>query len=185
MIYIFFTSVLSRGKIKISDNAMAFSAVLYVNIGYTSVALLRELNGGEYLYLLVFVAACVTDIFAYFTGRLFGRHKLIEEVSPKKTIEGAIGGLVFCAVSFVVYGIIVMNNTKIEQIVSFAVIGLIVSVISQLGDLVASLIKREFGIKDFGKILPGHGGFLDRFDSAIAIAPVLLIAFIVFTKTVI
>lgn len=182
MIYIFFISVLSRGKIKISDNAMAFSAVLYVNIGYTSVALLRELNGGEYLYLLVFVAACVTDIFAYFTGRLFGRHKLIEEVSPKKTIEGAIGGLVFCSVSFVVYGILILECTQAEQIAALAVIGLVVSVISQLGDLVASLIKREFGIKDFGKILPGHGGFLDRFDSAIAIAPVLLVAMMAMEK---
>ena len=182
LMYVFFTSVLSRGKIKISDTALRFSAVLYVNAGYTSIALLRELDGGEYIYLLVFVASCVTDIFAYFTGRFLGKHKLIEEVSPKKTVEGAIGGLAFCSVAFVVFGMIFLNCVQIEQIISIAAIGLIISVISQLGDLVASLIKREFGIKDFGKILPGHGGFLDRFDSAIAIAPVLLVTFTVMDK---
>ena len=182
LIYVLFTSVVSRGKTKISDSAFRFSLVSYVNIGYTAVALLRELDGGEHLYLLVFVASCVTDIFAYFTGRLFGRHKLIEEVSPKKTVEGAVGGLVFCSVAFVVYGVLLLECTQAEQIVSLAIIGLIVSVISQLGDLVASLVKREFGIKDFGRILPGHGGFLDRFDSAIAIAPVLLIAIVAMEK---
>ncbi len=183
LIYIFFTSVLSRGKIKISDTALRYSAVLYVNIGYTSISLLRELDGGEYLYFLVFVAACVTDIFAYFTGRLFGRHKLIEEVSPKKTVEGAIGGLVFCSLAFVGYGYLISYLVNAQpNYIMLAIVGVGVSVISQLGDLVASLIKREFGIKDFGKILPGHGGFLDRFDSAIAIAPILLIVCAVIDK---
>lgn len=175
-LFVLSSTVLRRGKQKISDSCFNFAAVIYVTVGFTSVVLLRGLDYGAYLYLMVFVAACMTDIFAYFTGRLFGRHKLIVEVSPKKTVEGAIGGTVFCSVSFVIYGLIVGKLFGTEQnYIALALVGVILSVISQFGDLIASLIKRQYGIKDFGKILPGHGGFLDRFDSAIAIAPVMLI----------
>ena len=175
-LFILSATVLKRGKQKIVDSCFNFAAVVYVMVGFTSVVLIRCLDMGAYLYLMVFVASCMTDIFAYFTGRLFGRHKLIVEVSPKKTVEGAIGGVVFCSLSFVIYGLCIgrIFDTTPNYIV-LALAGIILSVISQFGDLIASLVKRQFGIKDFGKILPGHGGFLDRFDSSIAIAPVMLI----------
>lgn len=174
--YVLSATVLKKGKQKISDSCFNFAALVYVVTGFTSVVLIRCLDKGAYLYLMVFVASCVTDIFAYFTGRLFGRHKLIVEVSPKKTVEGAVGGLLFCSAGFAVYGFCIgqMFGT-VPNYIALALAGAILSVISQFGDLIASLIKREYGIKDFGRILPGHGGFLDRFDSSIAIAPVLLI----------
>ncbi|MBR5452629.1 MAG: phosphatidate cytidylyltransferase [Clostridia bacterium] len=174
--YVLCATVLKRGKQKISDSCFNFAALVYVITGYTSVVLIRCLDKGAYLYLMVFVASCVTDIFAYFTGRLLGKHKLIVEVSPKKTVEGAIGGLLFCSLGFAVYGFCIgqMFGT-VPNYIALAVAGAILSVISQFGDLIASLIKRQYGIKDFGRILPGHGGLLDRFDSSIAIAPVMLI----------
>ena len=124
-----------------------------------------------YLYTI-----CVfTDIFAYLTGRKFGKHKLCPEISPNKTIEGAIGGLIFGGltgtISLFLYQIINENAFTFNQLIGSAFGGLFVSlflsVCVQMGDLIASKIKRTFGVKDFGKILPGHGGILDRFDSLI------------------
>ena len=147
---------------------------IYIICGFSSIQLLRELS--SYIYLLVFVGAWITDIFAYFTGMLFGKHKLCEAVSPKKTVEGSIGGTLFCALAFVVFGFITLNkNAEIWKYLILAASGLIISAVSQIGDLSMSLIKRHYGIKDFGKIFPGHGGMLDRFDSIIAVSIVLFI----------
>jgi len=125
-----------------------------------------------YLYLLPFVGAWVSDTFAYFTGRLLGRHKLIPEVSPKKTVEGCIGGIVFAIIAMLVFGLVI--DLFFEPIgVNYTVLGLmglILSIISQVGDLIASIIKREEGVKDYGNILPGHGGITDRFDSVYTVA---------------
>ncbi len=125
--------------------------------------------------ILVFICAWMTDTGAYFAGRAFGKHKLIPRVSPKKTVEGAIGGIVSSALSCVLYGFI-LNALSLPLPVghlSLAFIGMFTSVFSQLGDLVASAVKRDSGVKDFGNILPGHGGFMDRFDSVIYITPVI------------
>ena len=123
----------------------------------------------------------MTDIFAYFTGYLLGKHKLIPDVSPKKTVEGSIGGVVFCAVSFVVFGLIYNRFFASDgaelSIIALAVIGLITSFVAQIGDLSLSVVKRHFGIKDYGWIFPGHGGVLDRFDSIFAVAICLAMAF--------
>ena len=111
----------------------------------------------------------------------FGKHKLIPEISPKKTIEGSIGGIVFCSAFYVLYGFIISTfadtvNVSGGQYAVLAVVGIIISVVAQIGDLTMSQIKRKFGVKDYGKIMPGHGGVLDRFDSIIAVAFVLIIA---------
>ncbi|MBP5610924.1 MAG: phosphatidate cytidylyltransferase [Clostridia bacterium] len=109
-----------------------------------------------------------TDTFAYFTGRFFGRHKLIPEVSPKKTVEGSVGGTVFCIVGYIVFGLVMQFSYGFTvNYWMLGVAGLLVAVISQIGDLIASLIKREHGIKDYGRIFPGHGGVMDRFDSVL------------------
>lgn len=175
MYYLMCISVVSKGKLCILDSSLVFMTTLYITIGFTSIVMLRDLPHGNLLILLVFIGAWVTDGAAYFVGRAFGKHKLIPDVSPKKTVEGAIGGSVFCAISFVVFGIAAgkvaaSSANLIEMIVS----GLAISAISQFGDLIASLIKRHYGIKDYGKLFPGHGGVMDRFDSIIAIAPFLL-----------
>ncbi|MBR7181275.1 MAG: phosphatidate cytidylyltransferase [Clostridia bacterium] len=123
-----------------------------------------------------FVGSWVTDIFAYFTGRLFGKHKLLPEVSPKKTVEGAIGGAVFCALGVMLYGLVANLAFDLQpNYLLLAIVGLMISVVSQIGDLVLSAVKREFGVKDFGWMLPGHGGLLDRFDSSMAVTVLLMI----------
>ena len=105
-----------------------------------------------------------------------GKHKLIPDVSPKKTVEGSIGGIVFCVLSMVLYGIIIENLAGINaNLLVFAVAGLFASIVSQVGDLSMSVIKRTYGIKDYGKLFPGHGGVLDRFDSVLAVSVVTLV----------
>lgn len=177
MFYLFSLSVLTRGKYLICDASLAFALGMYAILAFTSLILLRDMDGiGKYVYLLPFVGAWVSDSFAYICGRLFGRHKLIPEVSPKKTVEGMIGGIVFSMLSFVLYSFIVSKVYGItSNYIAMLIVGAIVSLVSQLGDLIASIIKRQYGIKDYGKILPGHGGIMDRFDSMLAVSPFLFI----------
>lgn len=175
MFYITCASVVSKGQICVLDSSLVFMTTSYITVGFTSIVLLRDLPHGNLLILLVFIGAWVTDGAAYFVGRAVGKHKLIPDVSPKKTVEGAVAGSVFCAISFVVFGICAGKfTTSSANITEMLISGLVISVISQFGDLVASLIKRHYGIKDYGKLFPGHGGVMDRFDSIIAIAPFLL-----------
>lgn len=123
--------------------------------------------------LLVFVCAWTTDTGAYFTGYFIGKHKLIPKVSPKKTVEGAIGGVVVCVICTYVY-IHVLHFVIAQNALYTCVFAAIISVLSQFGDLLASAVKRDCKIKDFGNLLPGHGGLTDRFDSVTFIAPIIL-----------
>ncbi len=125
-------------------------------------------EGTKYIW-LVFLIAFGTDTFAYFAGNLFGKHKLSPKISPNKTIEGSIGGIIGSLTITIIYALLV-NLSPIWKLV---IMSILTSVISQMGDLVASKIKRITGIKDFGKLMPGHGGVLDRFDSIILAAPVI------------
>lgn len=126
------------------------------------------MNGSKYVW-LVYIIAFGSDTFAYFTGKLFGRHKLYPEVSPNKTIEGAIGGVIGCTIISILY----FDYLRINKFIYIIIFSISASVFSMVGDLSASKIKREFGIKDFGKFLPGHGGILDRFDSVLFVAPIV------------
>ncbi len=175
MMYVFAVVVFSKGKISIANAGVMLMMTFYVTISFVSLVCLRRQLRGSVLYLLPFIGAWVSDTFAYFTGRLFGKHKLIPEVSPKKTVEGAVGGAVFTAIAYVVFGLIVSEGNMEPNYILLAVIGVLVSVISQIGDLIASLIKREHGIKDYGRLFPGHGGVMDRFDSVAAVAVVLML----------
>lgn len=116
---------------------------------------------------LVVLTAFGTDIFAYFTGYIFGKHKLCPAISPKKTIEGAVGGVFGSIILSLAFILIVQPDLLIHGFV----IGVLGSIISQFGDLTASIIKRKIGIKDYGNLIPGHGGILDRFDSVLFTAP--------------
>lgn len=174
ILYLMMIAVICHSKYSIKDISMCYITAVYIICGFSSIQFLREMSNS--IYLLIFVGAWITDIFAYFTGVFFGKHKLCEAVSPKKTIEGSIGGTLFCALAFVLFGFIILNkDAEIWKYAVLAGVGLIISAVSQIGDLSMSLIKRLYGIKDFGKIFPGHGGMLDRFDSIIAVSSVLFI----------
>ena len=172
LIYLFAVCVLSHGKFSFESLGTVFTASLYIIAAYASIVYVRDFEDhGKYVYLLIFIGAWVTDTFAYFSGMLFGKHKLIPDVSPKKTVEGSIGGTVFCSLAFVLFGVIM--NTWFGADANFlllAIGGVFMAVIAQIGDLIMSVIKRHYGIKDYGKIFPGHGGMLDRFDSVLIVS---------------
>ncbi len=174
MFILFTVSLFSHGTLPIEQAGMAFLALVYILWGFCLMVLLRRIGNGEYLYLLPFLGAWVSDSFAYFTGRLFGRHKLIPDVSPKKTVEGAIGGIVFSMAGFALFGFVVSLFADVTpNYPALVLLGLPVSLVSIVGDLFMSLVKRRYDVKDYGRLFPGHGGVLDRFDSVLATATVL------------
>ena len=176
MLYAMVVAVFSRGAVTISTVAETFFAVTYVVISFTGLCLIRYFSQGMWHLGLVFIGAWVCDCGAYIVGSLFGRHKLIPNISPKKTVEGAIGGIVLTIAASLLYGHLlhIFSAVNVNYLI-LAIAGLILSVVGQLGDLIASLIKREHGVKDYGSILPGHGGIMDRFDSVLAVSSVLMI----------
>ena len=179
LMYTMAVGVFSKGRLGFSVISELFVMVAYVVISFSSMALIRYFNMeiGLYILILVFVVSWVTDSCAYIVGSLFGRHKLIPEVSPKKTVEGAIGGIVCACLAFLLYGLIIdmfVENIEVNYI-ALLVFAPVLSVVSQLGDLFASLLKRQHGVKDYGNIFPGHGGVMDRFDSILAVSTILLI----------
>ncbi|MBO7303719.1 MAG: phosphatidate cytidylyltransferase [Clostridia bacterium] len=181
LIYMFFVAVFARGKIKFADVSQAFAAVAYVVLSFGALSIMRYMKNGIWNLVIVLIAAWGSDVFAYFTGMLFGKHKLIPEISPKKTVEGSVGGIVCATLLMVLYGFIVSRATELTpNYIVLALSGLILSAVSQIGDLVASLIKRERGVKDYGNIFPGHGGVMDRFDSVVSITTILMMICIVF-----
>lgn len=144
------------------------------------------IENGWYYMLIGLTASWVSDVFAYFVGVTIGKHKLIPHISPKKTWEGFLGGAVGCAVVVALYSVLVIYNVcdinigRIGFIVITFVIGFVISLMSQLGDWFASVIKRRVGIKDYGNIFPGHGGMMDRFDSAFFTLPLgVLLAIVI------
>ena len=142
-------------------------------LGHTSTIIATGgLAHGKFLVVMVLVVAFATDIFAYFSGMLFGNKKLCPNISPKKTVAGAVGGTAFGTAAGVLVFWLADKNPLL------GLIALPLSVVSQFGDLAASVIKRRFGVKDYGKIFPGHGGVLDRFDSIIPVS-VITLAFLV------
>ncbi len=172
LVYLFALVVWSHGKLTYSDMCTSALTSIYIIFAINMILYIRDFGDtGIFIYLLIFIGAWVTDVFAYFTGVFFGKHKLIEDVSPKKTVEGSIGGIVFCSLAFVATGVIVdIFFDGNANIIFLAVSGACISVIAQIGDLIMSVIKRHYGIKDYGKIFPGHGGMLDRFDSILAVS---------------
>lgn len=181
LIYLFFLAVFMRGSLEFCKVAEVFSTVTYIVSSFTALSVLRYMPNGIWNLSLVFIGAWGSDVSAYFVGSFLGKHKLIPEISPKKTIEGSVGAIVIATGLFVLFGFILDKATGvIPNYLVLAVSGLLLSVVSQLGDLIASLIKREHGVKDYGKILPGHGGVMDRFDSVLAVTTVLMIICIIF-----
>lgn len=184
LVWLMGVSVFSKGKIAFSKVSETLVGVTYVAVSFTSLSLIKYINHdfGVFLVVLVFVISWTCDTAAFAVGSLIGKHKLIPEISPKKTVEGAIGGVVFSALLCALYGLgldLVIEKIQVNYLY-LVLFGIILSVVSQLGDLIASLIKREYDVKDYGRIFPGHGGVLDRFDSVLAVSTILLILSIVF-----
>ena len=172
--YMFSLTVFTNNKISIDEISKVVVMTVYISVGFSCIVLLRDLPSGQFLFFLTFLAAWTTDVFAYFTGYLFGKHKLSPVISPKKTIEGSIGGTLLCTAAFVIYSLIINHFFELQtNAIMFGIIGFSSSIVSQIGDLLASAAKRKYDTKDYGHIFPGHGGVLDRFDSIIAVAPIL------------
>ncbi len=152
----------------------AFFGVFYVAVMLSYIYQTRILPGGVFTVWLVFVCAWGCDTCAYCVGMLIGKHKMAPVLSPKKSVEGGIGGIVGAALIGVLYALAINHwgNAGVS-VFEFAVIGAAGGAISQVGDLAASAIKRYHNIKDYGKLIPGHGGILDRFDSVIFTAPII------------
>lgn len=154
---------------KIEDAMATMLGIIYVVFFSYHVVLVDQTGEYSVLIWLVLLSAFCTDIFAYFTGFLIGKHKLAPNLSPKKTIEGAVGGAVGSIISCGIFGYFVVPNLLIHCLI----IGLIGGILSQCGDLTASAYKRKMKIKDYGNLIPGHGGIMDRFDSVLFTAPVV------------
>lgn len=177
-LYAFTVLIFSHGKYPLEAVFVASFSLFYIFIGFNAILFIHDCEpGGKYLYYICFLGAWITDIFAYFCGRAFGKHKLIPDVSPKKTVEGSIGGTVFCILVMVIFGFVVEKLVPeiSANLLIFAVAGVLIAVASQIGDLSMSVIKRKYGVKDYGFIFPGHGGVLDRFDSVIAVSALLMV----------
>lgn len=176
LIYFLAYVMFRLNKDKISDVMTLFALFVYVIGCFSTVVNIRYMENGNYYYLLIFIGAWVSDTFAYFTGRLLGKHKLIPEISPKKTVEGAIGGIVFAVGAYVLYGYILSSAFDFTmKYWVLAILGAVSAIVSQIGDLIASAVKRQYEIKDYGFVFPGHGGVLDRFDSVMLVSPFLYI----------
>ena len=157
---------------------MAFFGIFYLAVMLSYLYQVRAMADGRYLVWLIVLSSWGCDTFAYCAGMLFGKHKLTPVLSPKKTVEGAVGGVLGAALLGLIFGAVF--GGRMEEIVSPAVVCAIAcaiaAVISQIGDLAASAIKRNHDVKDYGHLIPGHGGVLDRFDSMIFTAPAIFFA---------
>jgi len=138
----------------------------------SSLVRIFSFNNGRYLILIPILSAFASDVFALLFGMKFGKNKLCPEISPKKTVEGAVGGLLMGPVSIVIFGLIIEKYYGFDvSYLRLVLYGLAGAFSGQIGDLSMSFVKRQFNIKDFGNIIPGHGGILDRFDSVLFAAP--------------
>jgi len=179
MVLVFFLLLFSEMmrdhvKIRFESLAMCFVGGLVVPYLMSSVIRILTMSIGRYVILIPFMIACCCDAGAYFIGVKFGKHKLAPVVSPNKTIEGALGGLATGMLAMLLYAVVLDLFLKFDVSYGFAVLyGLLGGIVGEVGDLCFSVIKRQTGIKDYGNLIPGHGGVLDRFDSILAVSPLV------------
>ena len=168
LILVMFVYVFTYPKYHANQVMAAFFGVVYVAVMLSFILMTRNLPDGKFIVWLIFLCSWGCDTCAYWVGMLIGKHKMAPVLSPKKSVEGGVGGVVGAALLGVIYAAATQG-----PMVEYAVICGIGALISMVGDLAASAIKRNQGIKDYGKLIPGHGGILDRFDSVIFTAPVI------------
>ncbi len=170
-----FLYVFTFPKYRAEQIMCAFFCAAYAPVMLSFIYLVRSLPYGVYTVWMIFISSWICDSCAYVVGMLTGRHKLAPVLSPKKSIEGALGGIAGSAIVGAVYGYFIVEPVVREQKITwiFVLISALGAVISQVGDLAASAVKRNHDIKDYGKLIPGHGGVMDRFDSVIFTAPMI------------
>ena len=178
ILVMFLKVIITNMATTFKDVAYTFLGICYVTLFIMFLSLIRGLDNGKFLIGFAILIAWATDIFAYLIGKHFGKH-YFSKVSPKKTIEGCIAGTIGAIVVGIVYTLIINSfaYTGIDNYLAVGIISLVLSIISQIGDFVASSIKRFADIKDYGDLLPGHGGMLDRIDSLIFLAPYAYLIF--------
>lgn len=154
---------------ELADAMATLTGIFYVIFLSFHVTLVEQIAEYGIMVWLIFLTAFGTDSMAYFSGYVFGKHKLAPKISPKKTIEGSIGGILGSVLFCALFGYFVIPHLLLHCII----LGILGGVISQFGDLTASIFKRKMGIKDYGNLIPGHGGILDRFDSVLFTAPMV------------
>lgn len=166
--------VFAYPKYRAEQVMAAFFGIVYVAVMLSYIYQTRNLEDGKFIVWLIFICSWGSDTCAYCVGMLIGKHKMAPKLSPKKSVEGGIGGIAGAALIAVLYALAINHwgNAGVS-VASFAMIGAAGGAISQIGDLAASAIKRNHDIKDYGKLIPGHGGILDRFDSIIFTAPII------------
>ncbi len=175
----FFLLIIKNQEINFKDFSYAFTGTIIISFGMACFSYLCTYfsNFTIFFFVLVLATPWMADAGAYFAGTFLGKHKLCPNISPKKTIEGFIGGIVFCIATAIIIGVIFENLIYSAVTINYTaliVVGILDSIISVIGDLSFSLIKRYNNIKDYGSIFPGHGGMLDRCDSVIFTAPLVL-----------
>jgi phosphatidate cytidylyltransferase len=189
MLTLFSVMLFKHKTLRLEQMSLCFMMTLFTTASMSCFIFLRDefLDSGNlkdaalFYIALVFITAWMTDAGGYIFGRLFGRRKLSPSVSPKKTVEGAVGGVILAVLASVcaLWGYSVYLSSFGVQAKyyygSMIILAVLCAIVSIIGDLSASLIKRENSIKDFGKILPGHGGVMDRFDSILFVAPLILV----------
>lgn len=176
IVLLFALMLIKRDIMDFATVSLIFACSVIITFLMMHIIAIRQIPfiGGQGIW-AVFVGACMSDTFAYIVGSLLGKTKLAPEISPKKTVEGSIGAIAGTIISMLIYGLIIDLSTKLTvNYLYLILLGVCCSVFAQFGDLVASMIKRMCRIKDFGSIFPGHGGFMDRFDSILFVAPVVL-----------
>lgn len=178
ILLLFILVLTKKTNTNVIDIAITFFGVCYVVLFLMFMSVIREMENGRFLIWYVFIASWLTDVFAYLTGKTIGKHHFTD-ISPNKTIEGCIGGTVGSVICIIIYTIILNQFAGFNlNIVLIAFVGIILSIVGQIGDLSASAIKRYAGIKDYSDLIPGHGGMVDRVDSVIFIAPFIYLLFI-------
>lgn len=172
---LFFKSISTNLKTTVTDISITFFGIVYISFFIMFIPLLRSIENGKFLVWFIFLSAWGTDIVAYLVGKNFGKHKF-SEISPNKTIEGCIGGIIGSIILVLIYCTICNNLFNLSlSYIYMTFVAVVLSIVGQLGDFAASSIKRYAGIKDFSNLIPGHGGLLDRIDSVIFIAPITYI----------
>jgi phosphatidate cytidylyltransferase len=171
MMFVFFGIEIFRENpaFCIARISSSFLGAFFIPLALMHMIYIHNLNGGMKLVFFVFIVVWVLDTVAYAFGKVLGKHKLAKNVSPKKTLEGAIAGIIFGILAAVACRYIFMSNILTLQ--NAIILGFVIAVTGQFSDLAESLIKRDGNVKDSGKIVPGHGGVFDRFDSYLFAAP--------------
>lgn len=180
LITLFFTAIRHFDD---GDNTVRYEQImvclfggLLIPVCLSALVQLRCMENGRFLVLIPVICASITDVGAYFVGVLFGKHRGVTKVSPNKSLEGYIGGIAVGCLILMLYAMVLRYFAKLEvNLAIMALYGIVGSAVTELGDLSFSLIKRQEGVKDYGDLLPGHGGMMDRFDSTVFAAPAVMV----------